>query len=101
MTTLQGGTLRAALALMTCLVSVLGCCTTADPLPSRNDGPAKQRIIAFVERVTDPAFVAPAERVAVFDDNRCLRVEKPIYTQLAFAMDRIRALSGSLPDSFF
>ncbi|HEX2512627.1 MAG TPA: haloacid dehalogenase-like hydrolase, partial [Xanthobacteraceae bacterium] len=40
-----------------------------DPLPSWNDGPAKQAIVAFVETVTkegNPDFVPPAERIAAF-----------------------------------
>jgi hypothetical protein len=41
----------------------------ADPLPSWNEGPAKARVIAFVQAVTDKAgkdFMPPAERIATF-----------------------------------
>jgi phosphoglycolate phosphatase-like HAD superfamily hydrolase len=58
-------------------------------------------MVAFVKRVTDPAdpaFVAPAERIAVFDNDGTLWVEKPLYTQLIFAMDRIRALAPDHPE---
>jgi len=73
----------------------------ADPLPSWNDGPARQRILAFVRSVTEPGgkdFVPPAERVAVFDNDGTLWVEQPMYVQLAFAIDRARTLSGSRPE---
>jgi hypothetical protein len=47
----------------------------ADPLPSWRDGPAKAAIVDFVNRVTTasgPDFVAPEERVATFDNDRCI-----------------------------
>ena len=54
-----------------------------DPLPSWNDGPAKQAILKFVHATTDaasPEFVPPAERIATFDQDGTLWVEHPIYT---------------------
>ena len=71
-----------------------------DPLPSWNDGHAKSRIVAFVSAVTDPAgkdFVPPAERIAVFDNDGTLWSEQPVYVQLAFAVDRVRALAPQHP----
>ncbi len=68
----------------------------ADPLPSWNDGAAKARIVAFVKAVTDSAgkdHVAPAERVAVFDNDGTLWSEQPAYFQLQFAIDRVKALA--------
>ncbi|MFN0067180.1 MAG: haloacid dehalogenase-like hydrolase, partial [Limisphaerales bacterium] len=59
----------------------------ADPLPSWNDGPAKQSITAFVEKVTkegSPEFVPVAERIAVFDNDGTLWAEQPMYFQLFF-----------------
>ena len=73
----------------------------ADPLPSWRDGPAKQAIAAFVAAVTqaDGAdFVAPAERIAVFDNDGTLWVEQPMYTQLAFLLDRVKALAPEHPE---
>ena len=64
-------------------------------LPSWNDGPAKKSIIEFVTRVTSegsPDFVLPAERIAVFDNDGTLWCEQPLYFQVAFAFDRIKAL---------
>ncbi len=67
-----------------------------DPLPSWNEGPAKQTITQFVKDVTTkgkPHFVSPAERIAVFDNDGTLWSEKPMYFQLAFALDRVKALA--------
>jgi hypothetical protein len=72
-----------------------------DGLPSWNDGPAKASIVAFVHAVTDRAskdFVAPAERIAVFDNDGTLWTEQPIYVQLAFALDRVKALAPKHPE---
>ena len=72
-----------------------------DPLPSWNDGPTKDSIIQFVRRVTTaagPDFVPVAERVATFDNDGCLWSEKPFYFQLAFAIDRVKALAGEHPE---
>jgi phosphoserine phosphatase len=73
----------------------------ADPLPSWNEGPAKQAITAFVSDVTDaagPDFLPPARRIAVFDNDGTLWVEQPMYTQLAFVLDRVRALAPTHPE---
>jgi hypothetical protein len=73
----------------------------ADPLPSWNEGPARQSIVAFVTRVTDPRaadFVPPAERIATFDNDGTLWAEQPIYAQLLFAVDRVKALAPQHPE---
>jgi hypothetical protein len=73
----------------------------ADPLPSWNEGPTKQSIIDFVARVTAPGspdFVEPDERIATFDNDGTLWVEQPMYTQLAFALDRVKALAPLHPE---
>jgi phosphoserine phosphatase len=72
-----------------------------DPLPSWNDGVAKTRIMDFVKGVTDVAskdYVAPADRIAVFDNDGTLWAEKPLYFQLLFAIDRVRALAPQHPE---
>ena len=72
-----------------------------DPLPSWNDGPAKQSIISFVEQVSDPnskSFVKPEERIATFDNDGTLWAEQPLYVQLAFAMDRVKELAPAHPE---
>jgi phosphoserine phosphatase len=70
-------------------------------LPSWRSGPARSAIVDFVERVTttgSPTYVAPAERVAVFDNDGTLWCEQPIYTQVAFALDRVKALAPEHPE---
>jgi hypothetical protein len=72
-----------------------------DPLPSWNDTAAKQAITDFVGRVTKaggPDFVAPAERIATFDNDGTLWVEQPMYVQTAFAIDRVKALAPLHPE---
>jgi phosphoglycolate phosphatase-like HAD superfamily hydrolase len=72
-----------------------------DPLPSWNDGTTKASIVEFVLGVTTSGgaeFVPPGSRVAVFDNDRTLWSEQPIYFQFAFAMDRVRALAPRHPD---
>jgi phosphoserine phosphatase len=73
----------------------------ADPLPSWNDGPSKQAIVDFVARTTSPNgpdVVPVAERIAVFDNDGTLWAEHPTYFQLAFALDRIKALAPVHPE---
>jgi hypothetical protein len=72
-----------------------------DSLPSWNPGQAKQSILDFVARVTKeggPDFVPPAERIATFDNDGCLWAEQPMYFQLFFAIDRIKALASQHPE---
>ncbi|WP_246770896.1 HAD family hydrolase [Aestuariivirga sp. YIM B02566] len=72
-----------------------------DPLPSWNDGPAKQAILDFVKRVTVEGavdFVPVPERIAVFDNDGTLWSEQPIYFQFAFAVDRVKALAPEHPE---
>ena len=73
----------------------------ADVLPSWNQGPAKQSIIDFVNRVTQAGskdFVAPEERIATFDNDGTLWSEQPAYFQLFFALDRVKALAPKHPE---
>jgi phosphoglycolate phosphatase-like HAD superfamily hydrolase len=75
--------------------------TGADPLPSWNDGPAKKAILDFVRATTDkasPKYVPPADRIATFDNDGTLWVEQPMYTQLNFALDRVKELATKHPD---
>jgi hypothetical protein len=71
-----------------------------DPLPSGRDGPRRRALLDFVAAVTtrtSPDFVPPADRIAVFDNDGTLWVERPAYTQLLFILDRIRALAPQNP----
>jgi phosphoglycolate phosphatase-like HAD superfamily hydrolase len=70
-------------------------------LPSWNDGPAKAAIRTFVADVTTegaPGFVSPAERIAVFDNDGTLWSEQPLYFQVAFALERVKALAPRHPE---
>jgi phosphoglycolate phosphatase-like HAD superfamily hydrolase len=74
---------------------------TAGPLPSWNSGTTKAALMSFVQAVTttgSPDFVPPPERIATFDNDGTLWAEQPLYFQLFFAMDRIRALAPQHPD---
>jgi phosphoglycolate phosphatase-like HAD superfamily hydrolase len=73
----------------------------ADPLPSWTDGASRRAALAFVERTTttgSPEFVPAAERIAVFDNDGTLWAEQPMYFQLAFAVDRVKALASQHPE---
>lgn len=72
-----------------------------DPLPSWNDGTSKKAIVTFVSKVTktdSPDFVPVAERVATFDNDGTLWAEQPMYFQLLFALDRVKALASQHPE---
>jgi hypothetical protein len=73
----------------------------ADPLPSWNDGKARQSIIAFVEKVAKPGspdFVPVAERIATFDNDGTLWAEQPMYFQAFFVFDRIKVMAPRHPE---
>jgi hypothetical protein len=73
----------------------------AEPLFSWNQGQAKRAIVNFVQRVTTAGgadFVPVTERIAVFDNDGTLWIEKPMYVQLVFALDRVKALAPTHPE---
>lgn len=98
------------LVLVLVLVLVLQACASPvasdsgpkiQALPSWNEGASKQNIMDFVAAVTDASdgrFVPEAERIAVFDNDGNLWSEQPMYFQLAFALDRLRALAPDHPE---
>jgi len=74
---------------------------SGNSLPSWNDGATKQSILEFVAAVTREGssdFVPPAERIATFDNDGTLWVEQPRYTQLTFALDRVKAVAPLHPE---
>ena len=90
-----------AIALLAAVAFTNALARAADPLPSWNDGPAKQSIITFVEKVTKPGspdFVPVAERIATFDNDGTLWCEKPLPVQLLFALDRVKTLAPQHPE---
>src|ERR1700752_5509274 len=75
--------------------------TQRDPLPSWNEGATKASILDFVGRVTTqdgPFFIPVEQRIATFDNDGTLWVEQPMYTQLTFALDRVKTLAPAHPD---
>jgi phosphoserine phosphatase len=71
-----------------------------DPLPSWNDGAPKTAITSFVARVTGQSgadFVAPSDRIAVFDNDGTLWPEAPLPFQAAFVIDELERRSRSEP----
>ena len=86
------------------LALVVGDATSAkaeDPLPSWNDGPAKQAIVDFVRTTTENGgakFVPPEERIATFDQDGTLWVEHPVYSQLIYCLDRVPVLAKEKPE---
>src|SRR5271169_5110884 len=82
--------------LLNCVVGLLAVTTVAfaaDPLPSWNDTAPKKGIVAFVEKVTTEGsadFVAPAERIAVFDNDGTLWPEDPLPFQAMFLLDELK-----------
>src|SRR5436189_5961044 len=91
----------ATTALACVVVFVTIAAQAADPLSSWNDGPTKQAIVAFVEKVTkdgSPDFVPTEQRIATFDNDGTLWCEQPMYFQLFFAVDRVKALAPQHPE---
>jgi phosphoserine phosphatase len=73
-----------------------GPATPSSFLPSWNEGSTRAAILDFVERVTDdggPDFVAPDERVAVFDNDGTLWSEKPMPIELGFILVRLAEMA--------
>ncbi len=80
---------------------IVGVAHAQDPLPTWNDGPAKQAIVRFVKETTDkssPKFVPPEQRIAVFDQDGTTWVEHPIYTQVVYCLERVRVVAEQRPE---
>jgi phosphoserine phosphatase len=100
MTTFHINLIRlAAIALIATSWTVPG--HAQEPMPSWNNTAPRKAIVTFVERVTkqgSPDFVPPAERIATFDNDGTLWAEQPLYFQLLFAIDRVKALAPQHPE---
>lgn len=75
--------------------------TSADALPSWRNREAKQSLLKFASDVTKEGgdkFVAPEDRVAVFDNDGTLWTEQPVYSQVYFLFDRVKALAPQHPE---
>jgi len=87
-----------------CTLIVLGANARAqtpiDPLPSWNNGPAKQAIVTFVKETTTPGsphFVDPVARIATFDQDGTTWVEQPLYAQVMFAFHQLGVIAAMDP----
>jgi phosphoglycolate phosphatase-like HAD superfamily hydrolase len=72
-----------------------------DPLPSWNDGPSKQAILAFVKETTEKSsskYVEPRDRIATFDQDGTLWTEHPLYGQAMFALHRLGEMAPKHPE---
>ena len=90
-----------ALALLSSLLLVPTAQAETDPLPSWNNGPAKQAIIAVVKATTDktsPKFVLPEMRIATFDQDGTTWVSHPMYTQVMYCLERVPAVVAKKPE---
>src|SRR4030095_12373798 len=93
----KGPGVLACLVLLLPLMVARAAPAQTDPLPSWNDGEAKQAIVKFVQAVTDRGGAqhgAPEARIATFDNDGTLWSEQPMYFQGLFAFDRVKALAA-------
>ncbi len=91
----------ACIALLLVACAHVSLAQNINPLPSWNDGEARQALIDFVERTTKegtPEFIPQPERIATFDNDGTLWSEKPVYFQVFFALDRIKQLAPDHPE---
>lgn len=93
--------IRSMIAVLAIAFAGLSTTQAQDPLPSWNDGKAKQSITDFVAKVTkagSPDFVSVPERIATFDNDGTLWCEQPLPVQFYFALDRVKALAPQHPE---
>ncbi|NEI96425.1 HAD family hydrolase [Rhizobium ruizarguesonis] len=96
-------TVLASMLVALLLLAAFGVAPAAaqEGLPSWSDGAAKTRIMDFIKTTTTEGgegYVAPDDRIAVFDNDGTLWSEQPVYNQLAFVFDRIKALAPEHPE---
>jgi len=87
--------------LLTPLLSLSALPEKTNPLPSWNDGAAKTAILDLVSETTTEGgenYVAPGDRIAVFDQDGTTWVSHPLYGQALFALDRLAKLAPKHPE---
>jgi len=97
----SSGSVRPAAVLAIAITFAMPLPGPQDPLPSWNEGPARQSILTFVAAATTPGtadYIPPGERIAVFDNDGTLWTEQPAYVQSVFIRDRLRVLARERPE---
>jgi hypothetical protein len=92
---------RRSIAVLAIIFASFTTVRAQDPLPSWNDTAPKKAIVAFVEKVTKEGssdFIPPNERIATIDNDGTLWAEQPIYFQVFFTVDRVKALLPQHPE---
>jgi phosphoglycolate phosphatase-like HAD superfamily hydrolase len=72
-----------------------------EPLSTWNDGAAKNAIIDFISKVTitnSPTFLPPEDRIATFDNDGTLWLERPMYIQLQHGLRAIGIAAAERPE---
>jgi len=98
----QRGAATPFAALVVAALFLAGCASApfTDPLPSWNEGATKAAIVKLVADTTRPGspdFVPANERIATFDNDGTLWCEHPMYVEVLFTADRIRAMAAQNP----
>ena len=91
----------AAFAVLPSLLLFTDAKAQTDPLPSWNNGPAKQAIVELVKAITDkasPNFIPPEARIATFDQDGTTWVSHPMYTQVMYCLERVPAVVAKKPE---
>ncbi|WP_226667561.1 HAD family hydrolase [Microbulbifer aggregans] len=90
-----------AVSLLFICLAATSLAQAADPLPSWNDGPTKDAITGFVEKVTKKGsadFVPENQRIAAFDNDGTLWSEQPLYFQFIYGRDQVRKMAPKHPE---
>jgi hypothetical protein len=101
---MQRVTRRVILAVFLCVGyygSISSAISQTDALPSWNEGAAKTAVVDFVKRTTTEGgtdFVPVPQRIATFDNDGTLWTEQPMYFQIAFAIDQVKATAAQHPE---
>jgi hypothetical protein len=97
----KSAALRPCIWIALAALAVVSALAQTAPLSSWNDTASKRAIVAFVEKISregTPDFVPVDQRIATFDNDGTLWIEQPMYVQLAFIVDRVKALAPHHPD---
>jgi hypothetical protein len=92
--------LRGAVSTLALAALPLDAAAQSEPLPNWRDGGTKRTVLRFVAEVTRegaPRYVAPEDRIAVFDNDGTLWCERPT-VEAVYMMEKVRALINKRPE---